>query len=355
MAHALVNLETLRGAYGATEGTATTPTRLLYIPKGGGVTITQTVETVRDERAWAKGDHVANIYPGMQDVTVRLSNVPLSFEDAGWWFGAFAATGGETPSTVDTSAYSRTFTPSQTDFLFGATGVRDLHLQFSTTDLVGTVGWSVPGLMGEELELTFKKRASGTDTGVMMSATFRTPKAATQITSFTGSLSDRTQTLALGQQLKAYVDTTTIATTADPNITEATLRVSRPASFHDGMDNTALHTSMHRAQGWTTQLSLLRKFSDKTEVDAYIGANFAKTLRKVRIIAEGALVGASTALNTIRADFYGKHVDQGDFGGVLVDGIWYQRFTLDGMYDGTSLSSYILNTINNVATAYITA
>jgi hypothetical protein len=355
MATGMIVTETLRGAIETTEGAATTPTRLLYIPKGGGITVRQAVETLRDERAWNKGDSLADVYPGMQDVVVRISNVRCSFEDAGWWWTAFAASGGVAGSVLDTTAYTRTWTPHQTDHTVGANGVRSLHLQFSTSDLISTVGWSIPGLVGEELELILKKRASGTDTGVTMNATFRTASAATQITAFTGSLSDRAQTMALGQQLKSYVDTSTIGTTADPSITEATFRLSRPAAFHDGMDNTGVHTSMHRPQGWSASLTFLRKFSDKTEVDAYLGSSFTKTLRKVRIIAEGAVVGATTARNTIRLDFVGKHVEQGEFGGEYVDGIWYQRFGLEGVYDSALTASWQLYTINTVSTAYTSA
>jgi hypothetical protein len=355
MAHALVNLESLRGALEVAEGDATTPTRLLYPGKGGGITIAQNVETIRDERAWNKGTSTANIYPGMQDVAVRLSNWAVTYEDVGWWLSLLCASGSGTPTTVDTTAFSRTFTPHQTNFTVGSAGTRSAHIQFSTSDFIGTRGWSVPGLVIEDLELIMKKRASGTDTGALLNATLRTASAATNITSFTGSLSDRAQTHVLGQQFKTYFDASTMGSTADANITEVTLRVNRPASFHDGMDNTALHSSMHRANGWTSQLSIVRKFSDATELDAYMGSNFAKTTRKVRTIAEGAVVGATTAKNTLRVDFVGKYTDKSEYGGQNVDGIWYQNLTLDGIYDSTLTADYEIFTQNSISAAYTTA
>jgi len=354
MATGLEALGSLRGAIEAAEGDATEPTRLLYIPPAS-ISITQTKENIEDRRQWAKGfDGLVNVYPGMEDVTVTLTGVPMSFEDAGFWWCMWAKSGSAAGSVIDTSGYERTWTPSQTSSVVG-TGVESLHLQYGATDLLGTVGWSIPGLVGENLSLHFRKRASGTDTGVTMDMTFRTASAASQITAFDGSLSDRTQTMALGQQLLAYVDTTSggLGGTADTSITEFDLNWNRPAIFHDGMDGTATHTTMHRGYAEVTG-SFLRQFSDKTELDAYIGTDDAKTLRAIRVEAVGGLVGSSTAYNTIRADVVGKLTDPGTIP-ELVDGLWYQRFGITGHYDATVGASSELYTLNDVSAAYDTA
>ena len=355
MATGLTALGTLRGAIEAAEGDSTVPTRLLYIPPDS-LSITPTLENIEDRREWAKGfDSMANVYPGMEDWTISITGVPMSFEDAGWWWCAWAKSGSAAGAVIDTSGYERTWTPSQTSSVVGA-GVESLHLQYSSTDLIGTFGLSLPGLVGENLSLHFRKRASGTDTGLTMDMTFRTSKAAVPITAFTGgALSDRTQTFALGQQLKAYVDTTAggLGGTGDTNITEFDLDINRPALFHDGMDGTGVHTSMHRGNAEITA-SFLRKFNDLIEYNAWKGATYAKTLRAIRVEATGAKVGAATALNTIRADFVGKAIDSGQFP-ERVDGMFYQRINLAGVYDATLGASAELYTLNSVSAAYDTA
>ncbi|MCC6854485.1 MAG: hypothetical protein IT189_00345, partial [Microbacteriaceae bacterium] len=167
-------------------------------------------------------------------------------------------------------------------------------------------------------------------------------------TSLTGSLSDRTQTLPTGNVVKTYVDTTTIGTTADPNITEATFHVANPPSFHDGLDDTALHTSMHFPNPQASDLTLIRKFSDTTELAVYL----TRTVRKVRIIAEGAVVGAATAKNTIQLDFYGAIASHTH---TWLDGLLYASIMLQGVYDSTNTAAWKFVTINSVSAAYTAA
>jgi hypothetical protein len=223
-----------------------------------------------------------------------------------------------------------------------------MHLQVGPTDLTASVNWSIPGLRCTDLTVNFKKRASGTDTGLTFSGTWQTPKTATQITALTGSLSDRTQTLPTGNVIESFVDTSTIGTTADTNITEATFHVANPPAFHDGLDGTALHTSMHFPNAQQSDLTIVRKFSDTTELAAYL----ARTLRKVRLIAEGALIGATTALNTIQLDFYGKPMSHSH---TWIDGILYASIQLQGVYDATNTAAFKFVTISAVSAAYTTA
>jgi hypothetical protein len=345
-------LTSLRGSIEATEGAATTPTRLLYLPQGA-LTFTRAKEPIAIELAWNKADRVQDILSGIEDVTVNVATSPVSTEDFGWWLSAFDAALGQAPSLSDTTAYTRTGAPSQTDNTVSATGTRSLYLQFGATDLLTTYGVGIPGLIGESLTFNFSKRASGTDTGCTWSGTFRTASAITPITAFTGSLSDRSQTWMIGNYGKTFVDTTTMGSTADANITSGTFTLSRPATFHDGMDQTGLHTSMHRAMGWDTDLTLVRKFSDLTEYNAYVGTASIKTLRKVRVIFEGALAGAATAKHTVRLEFVGKHVSISE--PEWNDGLYYATHTLRGMFDSTNTASWDFLTINAVSAAYTAA
>lgn len=352
MATGSESLVSIRGAVEASEGGATTPTRILYLAPGA-LTFSRNREPIRIELAWNKQDRLNDLFSGIEDVTVNVAESPVSTEDFGWWLSAFDAALSAAPSLSDTSAYTRTGAPSQTDNTVSSTGVRSLHLQYGATDLIGTYGISLPGLIGESLTFNFSKRASGTDTGCTWAGTFRTASAAVPITAFTGSLSDRSQTWMLGNYGKTFVDTSTMGSTADANIINGSFTLNRPAAFHDGMDQTFTHTSMHRPQGWTTQLTIQRKFSDLTEYNAYVGTAGVKTLRKVRVLFEGPLAGAATVKHTVRLDFVGKHSAISD--PEFVDGIYYATHTLDGVYDATNGASYKFVTVNAVSAAYTAA
>jgi hypothetical protein len=356
MATGSSGLLTARAALGATEAASTTPTRLMYFgaPSNIDTTGLQQFETIEDRLAWAKADGLRNLYNGMESNTFRVSSVPASYEDFGFVLATVpgvvsgAGTGAGTPTTTDTSAYTRTFTPSQTVTAYGATGGYDMFLEVGPNDLVGTVAQSVAGLRVSEWALHFNRRASGTDTGCSYDMTWMSHKAEVDITAFTGSLSDRTQTLALGTQFKAYIDTSTMGSTADTEVIAADFTYSRPPTMHPGADGTGNYTSMHFPNQVQTHLSITRKFSNKTELNAYT----AKTLRKVRLLCEGGLIGAVSAKNTIQLDFIGKTVGHQV---VDVDGIWYATLELDGLYDSTQLASWKVTTISTVSAAYTTA
>ena len=346
------SLTSLRGAVEATEGGATTPTRLLYLPQGA-LTFSRNKEPIAIELAWNKQDALMDVFSGLEDVTVNVGTSPVSSDDFGWWLAAYDAAFGPAGALSDTTAYTRTGAPSQTDNTISATGTRSLHLQYGATDLLSTYAISLPGLVGESLTFNFAKRASGTDTGCTWAGTFRTASPAVPITAFTGTLSDRAQTWMLGNYGKTFVDTSTMGSTADPEITSGTFTLNRPPAFHDGLDGTGNHTSMHRAMGWTTDLTFQRKFSNLIEYNAYVGTASVKTLRKVRVLFEGALAGAATAKHTVRLDFVGKHVTISE--PEWLDGLYYATHTLRGVMDTTNGASWKFVTINAIAAAYTAA
>jgi len=344
-------LESLRAGLEAVEGTPIIPTRILY-PAIGGVNLSIKAETLKLDMAWAKNVATQDILAGVRTDSLTVTAVPLSYEDAHFWLSPFDANGLSAAGVVtDTSAYTRTGAPSMTDNTVSATGIKSMTIQYAPTDLLSTAGWQLAGLEGDDLVLDFKKASSGSDTGVTLTAKYVTAQAATIINSFTGTLSDRTQTFAVGNNLKCYIDTTTMGLTPDLDVTTAQFHLNKQTKYHSSMDATNAWASIHRPSGWTTQMTYTKKFSSLTEYNAYIGTLGQRTLRKVRIIAEGALIGAATAKNTIRLDFVGKYTDMGDVPQYIAEEIWAANFTLDGMYDATLLSDHKIVTINTIATA----
>lgn len=350
MATGSVALQKLQGRIEIAEGTAaSTATRILYVGPGGGIDISgvQRYDTIEDRRAWGKRTSLAATYSGIQYNTINISGAPISYEGIGWWLSLLAPSGGTVPGTVDTSCYTRTFTPVEgTAVATFGTGYNTAFLEFSTLDFAATRVWQLGAMRIASMTLNFSKRASGTDTGATMDLELIMGQGtARTATAFGTALSDITNTLVIGSQLASYIDTSTIGSTADTNVTAARFTLTNPVSWHDGMDGTSGHTSAHHSLQWTPALTLTRKFSDLTELNAYV----AKTVRKVRLAATGGIVGATTATNYFALDFYGVPMDHRV---VESDGMWYAEIDLEGIYDSTATTSWTASLRNGSSAAY---
>ena len=351
MADFTIALEQLRGAIEVAEADGTTPTRIISTGPPGNVDPSGLIkpETIEDRRAAGTRTSLRATYSGIENNTLSLSNVPVSYQEIGWWLASIAPTGGTAPATVDTSAYERTFTPVEgaTVNTYG-TGYYSYNLEYSSADFASTLTYKLPAMRPSNFSLRFDKRASGTDTGAMMDIELMMSQGtATQGSAFAGSLSVTTPTLVIGNQVAAYVDSTygSIGGTADDQITNATFNLVNPLTLHDGFDGVNGHTSGHLAQQWTPTLTISRRFSDKTELTAYVN----KTQRAIRLQATGGVVGASTATNILRLDFVGSPTDHR---AQAQDGLWYAEIDYEGIYDATLGTSWEVYLRNATAAAY---
>lgn len=351
MADFSVALEQLRGAIETSEGTATTPTRIISTGPPGNVDISGLLKrvTIEDRRAAGTRTSLRATYSGIESSDLVLSNIPVSYQEVGWFLSLVAPSGGGVPGTVDTSSFTRTFTPVEgaTVNTYG-TGYRTANLQYSAADFASTLVYKLPAMRVGRIAFTWNKRASGTDTGLMMDVSFMQSKGtATQGTAFDGSLTAGTPTLAIGNQVSAYVDGTYagIGVTLDNQITSATFALELPITYHDGFDGTNGHTSAHYAQQWVPSVTVQRRFSDKTELTAYL----AKSVRVFRFHAEGGVVGAATATNQFRFDTV---VSPTDHSVTQVDGLYYADLSFEGIYDGTLTTTWQAFLRNATAAAY---
>ena len=153
--------------------------------------------------------------------------------------------------------------------------------------------------------------------------------------------------MVLGNQLTAYIDDSygSIGSTSDDQVMSASFNLINPLTRHHGMDGTNAITSSHWAQQWTPTLTITRRFSDLTELNAYI----AKTTRAVRFEAIGDVVGAATATNTLRLDAVVKPVDHRR---TQVDGLYYAEIDYECIYDSTLTTSWELYAMNDISAAY---
>ena len=352
MADYTVALEQLRGAIETSEGTATTPTRILSTGPAGNIDASdiRKRETIEDRRAAGTRTSLRATYSGIESSMIRLSSIPVSYEETGWWLSLLAPSGGTAPTTTN-DAYERTFTPVEgTATNTYGTGYFTANLQYSSLDFASTMVEKVPACAITSMTLNFDKRASGTDTGVTMDLELtQTQGTVTAGTAFDGSLSATTPTLVIGNQLTAYVDSAygSIGSTSDDQIMSASFTLTNPLTWHDGMDGTNAHTSGHWAQQWTPTMSITRRFSDLTELNAYV----AKTTRAVRLEALGDAIGTASDQTTFRLDFVGKPTDHRR---TQVDGLYYAEIDLEAIYDATlttSWSAYVFNTTDAAYTA----
>lgn len=313
-----------RAALEVTRGTSLTPTRLIY---GESFELEHDVATIRPEelRASYEGFYSASAGPELSRVTMQGR---VSYEDIIWHANHFykalaAASSGAPPSAV------WLFTPTNT-----SDDVKTHCLQLGDSNAIGTSpGVSLAYGMGDEFNIHYEKNADGAAT---FSAKYLYAKALTQITAFTGSLSDRTTVPVSCNNTVVKIDTTTIGTTADSAVTTVDFTLSLgPVPFY-ALDGTLAAQSVQRPAHRTWKAEITRQYNAATEFSAYV----AKTVRKVRVLT-------TNSTNILQQDMYGvwtgrKYAD--------VDGIITEVLTLEPVFDTGTSTSTSLSVTGTVAT-----
>ncbi len=194
--------------------------------------------------------------------------------------------------------------------------------------------------MGQTFNIHYEKNDDGAAT---FSASYLYAKALTQITAFTGSLSDRVTVPVSCNNTLVKIDTATIGTTTDSLVTavDFTLDLS-PAPFYS-LDGTLAAQAVYRPNHRTWKCEITRQYNAATEFTAYV----AKTVRKVRVLTTGGALGSTNYI--VQQDMYGVWTDRKY---ADVDGIVTEVLTLEPVFDTTSSTSTSLLVTN--ATAAIT-
>ena len=310
----------LRGALESVRGTDLTPTRILYPndvkPKRGVESI-----VIKPLRASFRPNKA--IYPGMDVSSLSLEG-PVLYDEMAFWLslavkGGLSGSGGAADKTW-------AFTPSNaTDDLKSAT------LQWGVTG--SATLWKLNYLMASGLTLTYKKGEA-----LSYAIDLVTPKSWSDIGAFTGSLSDLTHVAALGTTTAVYIDTTTIGSTADPNVVEAEWKLDNALVVTNGLDATGTGTAISRPNSVSWELSFTRLFQTNTERAAY----YAKTERKVRILTTGPSLGSSNY--KLQVDCWGviDNVEEAD-----VDGVGAEKITIVPLEDTTK--DFEISLVNSLA------
>lgn len=319
-----------RAALEATRGTDLTPTRLIY---GESFTHDHEVATIRPEERRNSYEGFYSAAAGPERSALEISG-RVSYDDLIWHANLFyKAVASGTGAGADKTW---TFTPTNT-----SDDVKTATIQLGYSDTIATApGIKLNYCMGDTFNLHFEKNDDGAAT---FSSRFMSAKALTQITAFTGALSDRTVTLASCNNTVVYIDAATIGTTADSKVVSVDYTLNlNPVAFY-ALDGTTAAASIERPNVRTWSATITRQYNAATEFTAYQN----KTVRKVRVRTTGPTLGASNY--KIDLDMYGVWTSRSWSD---VDGIITEQLTLEPVFDTTTSTSTSLVVVN--ATASIT-
>lgn len=319
-----------RAGLESTRGTNVTPTRLVYAEEW---THDQRKTIIRSSELRNSYSPVYSAAAGVEVNTVEASG-RLSFDDAIWWANThIKAVASGTGAGADKTW---TFLPTHT-----SDDLKTATLQLGYSDTIGTApGMELGYCLGDQLTLRFAK---DDDAAVRFTGRFMSPEAATQITAFTGALSDRTTITASNNGTQVFIDAATIGSTADANVVsvEWTLN-NNPVNLYT-LNNSANAQDTFRPNHRTWQATITRYYRNDNEWDAYLAA----TERKIRVRCLGPSLGGSNY--KIDLDLYGHYTARSV---VDTDGLKFEQFTFEPVYDTTATTDFQLVVVN--ATASIT-
>jgi hypothetical protein len=320
---ALKVFKSARAALESVRGTDLTPTRLLYFSEGFHQ---QEVQTIRPLTLRNSYFAYLSAAAGTETNTLDWSGA-LSYEQVIWLLNTHVKT--VASGTGAGSDKTWTFLPTS-----GSDDIKSAALQLAYADAISVAGVKLNYLLGDELTIKWDKGGDGT---VEWSSKMVTPKAATQITAFTGSLTDTTLTLLSTNTTRVYIDSATIGTTADDYWTDVEFTLTNGYQNLYTLNNTAAAQDTFRPGPRMWKLTGSRYYQSKTEWDAYT----AKTKRKVRIKTTGPVLGGSNYSLTL--DLYGVWTEMN---WEEADDLGMQKFTLEPVYDSTATTDFQFVVVN---------
>jgi hypothetical protein len=318
-----------RAALEVTRGTDLTPTRLIY---GETFTHGQTVATIRPTEHRASYNPVYSAAAGPEKNTFGMEG-RVSYDDLIWLANLYFK--GVASGTGAGSDKTWTFLPTA-----AADDVKTATIQLGDA---ANIGASTPGVklnyvFGNTLNLHFEKNDDGAAT---FKADFLAAKAATQITAFTGALSDRTTIPASCNNTGVFIDTTTIGTTPDTAVISVDFNLAlAPVPLYT-LDTTTAANGIFRPDFRRWSATIVRQYVNDTEWDKYVD----KTVRKIRVRTTGPVLGGSNY--KIDLDLYGAYTNRE---WTDVDGIITETLTLEQVYDTTATADHQLVVVNASST-----
>jgi hypothetical protein len=321
MSDGLVALSKFQAGLESVRGTAVAATRI-QPANSGFMNPVQNRNQVHEQRNTFVD--IFRSFPVKQMVELRGMTVSPTYEDLPWYLQSMVK-GGVSGVLSAVTAYTYTFAPTP--------GTDDLK---TVTWEVGndTQAWQCPFGVGERLDLQFTAGAAATQTMDYLAQ--RPVKQA-----FTGSLSDRVTEDINGAQMKAYIDSTTIGSTAVTNVLSAKFGLQNNWTQLWALDGNLYPRNAYRKVRSAT-LELTIQMTNTTEYDAYITT---PVQRKIRLQVQGTNIAGSTGpvAKSMTIDFYtywdvSPISDQG--------GIYVLKLTGTSTYDATATNDFSITVVN---------
>lgn len=303
-----------RAALETVRGTNLTPTRIIY---GEQFTHEQDIATIKPDEMRNSYNPNYSAAAGPERNAIGMSG-RQSFNDMIWYGNLFFDL--ETSGTGGGADKTYTFLPVAT-----SDNLKTATIQLGYSDTIATAPAIELGYcMGETLTLHWEKNDDGAAT---FDARFISPEAATQITAFTGALSDRTTVPASCNGTTVYSDPGgTIGTTADLTIVSVDFRLNLgPVPLYTLNGSTAA-TNAYRPVFRRWEATIVRQFTSDAYWDDYVD----KTVQKIRVRTVGPALGGSNYRTDL--DLYGVITNRRN---ADVDGIVTEELTLSQIYDTT--------------------
>jgi hypothetical protein len=320
-----------RAALEASRGTDTPPTKALEFEEAFHQ---QEVATIRPLTLAGSYFGYRSATAGTESNTLEMSGA-LSYDMAIWLANTHikAVPAGVKGVGVD---YLWQFLPTS-----ASDDIKSASVQMAYSDGLGAgqPGVKLTYCVGDELGISWDKGGDGT---VQYTSKMVSPKAATQLSAFTGSAAAIGSTyVASANTTVVTVDTTTIGSTQDDYWANFSWTLSNNFRSLFTLNATTAAIATFRPGARTWKLEGSRYYQSSTEWNAFV----AKTPRKIRIRSIGPVVGSSTYW--INLDLYGVYTgmtwnENDDLG--------FQTFTLEPIYDSGATTDFLF-TVTSAVTA----
>jgi hypothetical protein len=317
----------LVGALESTAGSAATATRVLYANEA---TPSQEVTSIANTTLRGNYFETYEINPGIERNGLNVSG-PVLYNQIPFWLetavkGGVSATGGSAP-------YTWAYTPNSGT----ANAPKTFTAEWGWAD-GGTVvpTYLLAGCATDELSITYVK-----DEAISFTATTIAAGTVALGTAYSASPADTTQVSVLGVDAAVYIDATTIGTTADTSVQEATFTLTRGLVRRDVLDGTSAALDTVAPVAREARLEIVRYFTNRNELDKFL----TKSERKIRIAVTGPTLGSGNYEFTL--DFYGV-ADTHEI--AEVDGVIVANITYRGIVDSSASTDFSITVKNNLAT-----
>jgi hypothetical protein len=316
----------LVGAIESTAGSAATATRVLYVNEA---TPSQEVTSIANTTLRGNYFEAYEINPGVERNGLNIAG-PVLYNQIPFWLESSVKGGVTASGTV--APYTWAYTPNSGT----ANAPKTFTAEWGWAD-GGTVvpTYRLAGCATDELSISYVK-----DEAVTFTATTIAAGTVALGTAYSASPSDTTQISVLGVDAAVYIDATTIGSTADTSVQEATFTLTRGLVRREVLDGTSAAVDTVAPVARQARLEIVRYFTNRNELDQFL----LKSERKIRIAVTGPTLGAGNYEFTL--DFYGV-ADTHEI--AEVDGVIVANITYRGIVDSSASTDFSITVKNNLS------